>query len=172
MATAVYSGISVEVDFSASFSWTQGAQAALEAIAANLQSQGLMTVEDYTVTVETIPVLPGSFSAIMHVAPYTSTDTDSLIASISQAISQVTGQPPSAIDIPSVGGSATGQPQQPSSDFISQAVSSVSNFFSGITQKITTATSIGLIVIVAVVVLALILIAYSPNVGHIAGALA
>jgi hypothetical protein len=173
---AVYSGISVEVDISVPNSFWSSAQDGLNAIVAQINGDGLLQVTDATLTLGTqIDVLDaltggGNWSAVMHVIPNTSTDVGTIQAQITSDIATVTQSTNFTVAVPYVANTPTGQTGgsvTPGGAFGSIG-STISNFFSGL-QSTTTTLIIGAVI---VLVLVLVLVAYGPNVGKIASAVA
>lgn|ERR1700693_3852718 len=115
------------------------------------------------------PLIQETFQATFKVQLNYDLDTSEIASDFQTAFSTVTGQTPSQITIPNYSGSGsihqTGQ-AQPTSTTTQSIGDAISGFFGGVAST----TKSLLIGAVAIVVLVLILIAYGPNVKHIAAA--
>lgn len=117
------------------------------------------------------PLIQETFQAQLLIQTQQQTDTSRLSADVMQAFQDVTGKISSQVTIPKIttesgADISTGQPGADKG--VSQSIlDAIGKFFSDITN----AGKSVLIGLVAVIVLAMVLIAYGPNIGHIAGAL-
>lgn len=117
------------------------------------------------------PLIQETFQAQLLIQTQSATDTDSLSADVMQAFQDVTGKISSQVTIPKIttesGASiSTGQPNADAG-----VGKSITDWISDFFNKLTNLGTSLLIGLAAIVVLALVLIAYGPNVRHIAGAL-
>jgi hypothetical protein len=149
----------------------------LSAVSAYLDASGKYTVESSSSSgsmLSTItPLIQETFQATIKMQVYYDIDTTEILGDISLAFETVTNQSPSQITIPSftTGSNAVVQAtgQAAASTTATQGVAdSISNFLSKITS---TAKSL-LIGLAAIIIIALVLIAYGPNIGSIARAAA
>lgn len=142
-----------------------------------LQNEGLSFLDSSIDAEDTTALygLPGFFQGTITVAPNGDSDTDTISAQVSQAYVLVSKDQPLNVSIPNVGGTSTGlgTPQLPGSASAVQASAisaasstgnAVANFFSTI-KSAGTSLLIGL---AAVVIIVLLIVAFGPNVKHIA----
>jgi hypothetical protein len=108
----------------------------------------------------------GSYIATLNIQSYSDTDDITVTNEVAQAYQLVTKLTPLSISVPSISGSSTGQPS-PSGITTSSIGDSISGFF---TQLETAGTSL-LIGLAAVVIIVLLIVAYGPNVKHVAATL-
>jgi hypothetical protein len=107
----------------------------------------------------------GSYIATLNIQSYSDTDDLTVTNEVAQAYTLVTKLAPLSISVPSVSGSSTGQPS-PSGVSPSSIGDSISAFFA----KLETAGTSLLIGLAAVVIVVLLIVAYGPNVKHVAAA--
>jgi hypothetical protein len=117
------------------------------------------------------PLIQETFQAQLLIQMQSPTDTDSLSADVMQAFQDVTGKISSQVTIPKIttesgNAIATGQPGA-DPGVAKSIIDTIADFFTKI-ENLGTSLLIGL---AAIVVLALVLIAYGPNIGQIAHAL-
>lgn len=110
---------------------------------------------------------PGNFHATLMLQSGQDTDDSTVSGEVTQAFSIVTKSSPISVSIPIVAGQPTGQPGAPA-DAISGVGDSISNFFSGLQSGAKTL----LIGLAAVIIIVLLIVAFGPNVKHVAGTLA
>lgn len=174
--TAVYSGTSAEVDVSVPSSFWSSPQDGLNAIVAQINGDGLLSVTDATLSLATQTCADlsctgeGNWSAVMHVIPNTSTDVGTIQAQVTSDIATVTGSTNFTVSVPAVAGVSTGQSGTVATagSVLGGLGTTVSNFFSGLASTTTTLV----IGVVIVIVLVLVLVAYSPNAAGVARAFA
>ena len=144
---------------------TGGATSIVENMIPYLQNAGL-TFYGNTVTHSSIlsSLVPGPFSADIVVESSADTDDQTVIANVAQAYNLVT-KGNAIISVPYVGGQSTGQPGQ-ASNAANSVGDAITQFFAKL-QSLGTSLLIGL---AAVVIVVLLIVAYGPNVKHIAAA--
>lgn len=176
-AGAVVTVIVGDAQTVAAYSGGLNASDVLSAVSAYLNSLGGAYQVENTSSSGSIlstlsPLIQETFQATLKIQVSWNTTTDQIAADVASAFAEVTGQTPSQITIPTfttgVNAQVTSTGQATASSTATQGIAdAISAFFSQITG---TAKSL-LIGLAAVVVIALVLIAYGPNVKHIAGAI-
>lgn len=160
----------------ASYSGGLNASDVLSGVSAYLNSLSSYQVESANssggILAAISPLIQETFQATLVMQVKWQTDTDQIAADVQSAFAEVTGQTPTAITIPGFTQGANAQftltGQAAATPTATQGIAdSISSFFSGITS---TAKSL-LIGLAAIIIIALVLIAYGPNVKHIAGAI-
>jgi hypothetical protein len=159
----------------AGYSGALNAGDVLSAVSAYLNALGAYQVQASSASgniLSTIsPLIQETFQATLRMQTNWATDTDQIDADIASAFAQVTGQTPSNITIPSYTSGANAKViptgQAAATDTPSQGISdSIAKFFAELGS---TAKSL-LIGLAAILLIAMVLIAYGPNVRHIAAA--
>jgi uncharacterized membrane protein YeaQ/YmgE (transglycosylase-associated protein family) len=137
-----------------------------------LQNSGLGVVSDSlssTGILHSISLgLFGAVNANLQLQANSDTDTDTVRSAINQAYNLVTKDYPLSVSIPTIGNQSTGE-QVPSNT--SSCSDPNVDFFTNLFCQIKSGGTAILVGLVGVIVLVLILVAYGPNVKHVAAAL-
>jgi hypothetical protein len=156
------------------FSGGLNANDVLRAVAAYLNALGSYQIENTSASGDILstvsPLIQETFQGTIRLQVFFATDTGAIASDVAIAFSEVTQQTPSQITIPSFtppGGAAQGTGQAAATPTATQGIAdSISNFFANITSTVKSL----LIGLAAIIVLAMILIAYGPNIGRVAEA--
>jgi hypothetical protein len=169
--TAIPGGSVVTVILQGQTTLTVGADTILTNMAPYLQNLGINVLQsNVPISIDNAlaTIFPANFSATLSLQPISDTDDLALSNAVSQAYFLVTKSAPQGVSVPLVGGQVTGQPGSPSAvqgcndpnaDFITAALCKL--------QSAGTALLVGL---AGVVIIVLLIVAYGPNVKHIAAA--
>jgi hypothetical protein len=117
------------------------------------------------------PLVQETFQATFKIQVFYGIDTTELASDVAAAFDEVTQQTPSNITIPSFTIGASGEiTRTGQSSATSTTVQTIGDTIAEWFAKITATAKSMLIALVAIVILAMILIAYGPNIGSVARA--